>query len=374
MKSFFLIMVAIVCATTIYAQDTMITQSGDIMTVYDVEISPVFVFYKTSNSASAPIQKIEKSQVFMIKRPDGTKHDLGGAAPVATVQYTTTAAACSDPEIEKLYNAEVSEAAKQRNKELIDAINAKHAVNTKSNPKKGAGYAFAVFGVTQNSCMTNDDVELSIDFGGYNEKTEKFYKDAVYRNQAVQFTVNNKTDKTIYIDCGNSFFIRGGKSEAYYIPSATSKVANVVYSQRVVAVPPFSALDLYCKLFLFGESLGFESLVDVGNLRTTHVMFTEINEKGKQQAHDFMQDELIEYSEASSPINYGFMMAYSFSEDCTRVKKLSVNLYLKEIFGTSVSAWSGAGAFSENDALGVGWSVGGYQFFDYRKDKGFPMK
>ena len=53
----------------LHAQDTMITQDGDVKAVFVVDIGNTAVFYKTENTDAASIQSISKEQIFLIKRP-----------------------------------------------------------------------------------------------------------------------------------------------------------------------------------------------------------------------------------------------------------------------------------------------------------------
>ena len=60
--------------STIKAQDVLITQDGELLNVYELEISSNAVFYKTENKTDAPIQRIDKGKILMIKLKDGTKY------------------------------------------------------------------------------------------------------------------------------------------------------------------------------------------------------------------------------------------------------------------------------------------------------------
>lgn len=335
MKSFFLIMVAIVCATTIYAQDTMITQSADVLTVYDVEISTAYVFYKTSNSSDAKIQKIEKSQVLMIKRPDGTKYNLGNS-PAANVQYTTPS---STPSM----NHELSNELQRKNAEAISKINNAHAINTKSNSSKSADWVFAGFGVTRNSVLINDDLEVSIKFGSINSYQEFNANVNDCRRLGIQFIVKNKTSKTIYIDCANTFLLRGEKAEGYYTNSAASNV--IIYNQRVIAIAPFSVMELK------GKFLNFEDF-NIDGLRINSSEETHVRLQTFIKARNFKVGEQFNWSEEGSPVNYSFMLAYSFSENCAQLNKLLTKIYLKELLGITKPA-----NCNVNDASGVFWYV-----------------
>ena len=103
--------------TELHAQDTMITQDGDVKAVFVVDIGNTAVFYKTENTDAASIQSISKDQIFLIKRPDGTKYDLGNA-PVPAAQAST-----STQTITPQLSDELSEEAMAENKRRIERVN-----------------------------------------------------------------------------------------------------------------------------------------------------------------------------------------------------------------------------------------------------------
>lgn len=192
------------------AQETLITTNGEIMTVYDVEVSSSAIFYKSQNSQQAQIQRIDKSNVYMIKRADGTTVDLGNspsASPVTKTTSTPSQGNVPSPAFE------MSEEAKQRNKELIDAANYAASLPEYEKPdyNKAAYYGCATFGIESNSIMCNDDIELSFETDA----------NATYGN-SIRLIISNKSNHTIFIDQANTFFVRCGESSPYYVPTAYS--------------------------------------------------------------------------------------------------------------------------------------------------------
>lgn len=69
--SIFFLVVA--CMTSIAAEpDILVTQSGESLKVYNLEMSPTTVFYTLAEGADAALQKIAKADVLIIKKADGT--------------------------------------------------------------------------------------------------------------------------------------------------------------------------------------------------------------------------------------------------------------------------------------------------------------
>lgn len=88
--SIFFLVVA--CMTSIAAEpDILVTQSGESLKVYNLEMSPTTVFYTLEEGADAGLQKIAKADVLIIKKADGT-----------VVNFNNTVVA--EPEIKKSEN------------------------------------------------------------------------------------------------------------------------------------------------------------------------------------------------------------------------------------------------------------------------------
>ena len=253
MKKFFITLIVLLCTMqSIVAQDVLITTDGDVMTVYIDDIGSSTIYYKTTNSDAAQLQRIDKSKVYMVKKADGTKIDLSSAS-TPTEKATTTA---------QPMNIELSEAAKQRNKELIDALNKAASLPEHEKPKDKLAYSFyATIGVEDNSVMCNDDIEIS-----FEARSDIYWGTGRNGSANISFTIKNNTNKTIFIDLAETYFVSNGESSAYYIPTAysssTSKTGDAnagtfagamgihdyqtniststVYSQRIISIPPNS--------------------------------------------------------------------------------------------------------------------------------------
>ena len=356
-------------AICMYGQDTMVTQDGDVKTVYVVDIGGSAVFYKTENTDNAAIQSISKDQIFVLKRPDGTKYDLGNAPTPAT--QPTISPQTPTPQL----SDEVSEEARQRNKELIESINS-YVPEYRGKVGKECNRVFCVLGIGENSSMVNDEVELSMEIVA---PDKEYYN---YANPSFFLTVRNKTTATIYIDLGNTFFVRGGENAtAYYVPSATStssttgsgvsvnagavagalgiggglgKLAsgvnvgggssstsvNVTYSQRVVAVPPMSSKTLDGQpLFLvegwFCNGLNIEDYDAKYAPKLPRFFF-----RAKKEDPEFEYGTVHTYSESESIVHFSVFMTYAKTEDCIDSKNISSTLYVKNIIGIHAASGS----------------------------------
>ena len=353
---------------SVSGQDVLITADGDIMNVYVDDIGSSSVYYKMENTPEASILRIDKSLVYMIKRTDGTKYDLGNASTPAV--QTAVPAPVSAPQL----SDEVSKEMMAENKVRVERCNSWHPECTED--KEGdANMIFCSFALSEDSQLINDEVLLSIQWGHVsydNPKEPTFYKSYGTSEQAIAVTVNNQTDRMIYLDLGNSFFIRGDMATAYYIPTATStsstsgsglgvnagavagalgiggsvgKLASginvgggssstttsVTYSQRVIAVPPKSSKSLgYQHLF---EGYSCNGLV-VSHLNKHFPIFPEFSfkdDKGKK--YDYQIGETHFFNQHNTPLKFSVMVSYSYTEDCASTKSMRVDMYADQILG-----------------------------------------
>ena len=363
LKRLFTSVVMSLLAICMYGQDTMITQDGDVKTVYVVDIGSTAVFYKTENTDNAAIQSISKDQIFVIKRPDGTKYDLGNApTPIAqpNVSAQTPTLQLSD---------KVSEEAMEENRQKIEEINSVMPEYINDKKKGDAERIFCAMGIGKESCLVNDEIEVSYIMGGSSYIEDVYVRHpGTTTDPALQIELKNKLTKTIYVDLGNSFFRRGDKAIPYYIPSSTStstssttggsinagavagalgiggsvgKLAgginvggssssssvSVTYAQRVVAIPPMSTIYLEPQL-LFQE-YGCNGLSST-KYRKKNVYYFQFKKKGVEQ---YALGETHDFSEQNSPLKFSAYITYSLTEDCTHTKSISSSIYLRRMVG-----------------------------------------
>ena len=92
MKKIILLMMLPFYALVAMAQDMLVTNEGKSLTIYNLEISDQSIFFQLQDKADAPLQKMLKKDVLIIKKADGTKLDLNAPqteAPSQVSQPTT---------------------------------------------------------------------------------------------------------------------------------------------------------------------------------------------------------------------------------------------------------------------------------------------
>ena len=385
-------------AQTSTAQDRIITKEGEVINGYNVEVGENTVFYSETASADAAVKRLPKADLLMIRRANGEKVNF-------TANSAAQPAAQPAPTEQPQPTTATSPASEARNKELIAKYNADDVTYTNEKKKakgKTAKAVYCQFFATDDSRLCDDNVDLEFSMAqieyeyidkrflssNYDIKI-KGYKDAKspFYNPAIKVTVKNNSDKTIFLDLGNSFFTRHGEASPYYVPMATSTGSNsssgagvnlgsvagalglggtigqlaggvnvggssgtnsstVVYSQRVISIPPHSQTSLEPQALIpadkkdprnnrKGESLSGEcfatSNFNGGTYNWSSLSWPEARE------NELLNGTVWHYNEAD-PFSkliprYGVYVTYSQDEAFTTPHTLNANLYIGKIIG-----------------------------------------
>lgn len=382
----------LLCTTCTFAQDRVITKNGDVFDAYRVDIGNTFVYYTTEDKDEAALQKIAKSEVLMIKKKDGTKIDITEYVPNSSQNQSTKKENDQQQAITQVKPEDLSPEAKAANDALIAKYNApvELVIPEKQQKKVGkekASYAFFCLGVSQNSILANDDIEIRFKIGRLgksNKKSPAEWSENLFSlyyatdNPAIQFSIKNKTNQTIYLDLANTFYVTMGQSVCYYIPSSTTTsntsgsgasvnlgsitgalgvggvagtLANGVnvgggssntttsttYSQRIIAIAPQSTTNLSAQYFFCNETKKISKglFYDYGDLLSSYSYnyFACLNFSAKSQEGAMMFGDHYTYNNESSPVKLSFFVAYDKNEQCTTAKVLSTYFYLNNLFG-----------------------------------------
>lgn len=381
-----LIVLAGMFSQNVSAQDIIVTQDGDAKKVYGVEVSESAIFYKTADAADSPIQRIDKKDVLVIKYKDGTSKVFSGdAGNVAEKKQPVATTATEETGPVMLKPSDLGADAAAANAKLLTEMN--NPITYKpENPDDDANRALMGFGVKSTSVMDDGNVKIDIVQGTFYKRDKKtkptfspigedgYLYTADLFNPGMMLKVQNKTNKTVYIDLGNSFYIRLGQSICYYVPSSTttssssgsgvgvnlgsvagalnvggvvgqlasgvnvgggksSGASSTTYAQRVISIPPMATYNLE-PVFLFIDEAGkmCKGLeIDYDAMRSLRDFFPRVNFSKKSAGGPLVNGMHYTYTEEDTPIVLSNVITYSFSEDCSNARMLSVHLYLKDV-------------------------------------------
>ncbi|MBP3788462.1 MAG: hypothetical protein J6I52_02450 [Prevotella sp.] len=362
MKKLFIV-VMLFMGLTVKAQDVVITKEGDAFKVYGLEVSSSSVYYRESQDENAPIVKKNKSDLLMIKYNDGRKEIIGDENQPSYSDQSTTSAL---QEVPTEFNTED----KAANEEAMGKWNT-FPENKMKATKKKAIILYCVLRPDKDSRIADSNVELSF-------KSGKQMSVNSVRTSNFIVSVKNKTKNTIYLDLGNTFFIRGEQAEAYYIPTANSSTSGtssgvgvnmgavagamgiggaagklasginvgrgssqynttITYSQRVIAIPPMSSKELEPKTIIpfgknypdptqfFGNSLNMKKRPRYG----TGTALPHLQDIGTTINIGAVTD----INEGQVPIKVGTFLTYSMTEDIKVSRTLQANFSVRRIIG-----------------------------------------
>ena len=368
MKKVFASCLFLLGASALQAQDVLITQDGGVQTVYGVEISESAIFYKAQDKADAPIQRMDKANVLMIKFKDGTRK-LFSADGQETVQGDGAAQAPARQEA-AVATEDVAISAEENDKlkkaYWVDVAYSDTKEAEKSDKEAKSMYCQLDF--CDAAVLADKNVELEL-------KTVKgkggspLYQDALWmpNDQTLVVTVRNKTNKVIYLDLGNSFIIRGSESAPYYVPTSSSQThgseggvgvnvgsvtgalgiggivgqiaqgvnvgggsskssTTVTYSQRIVSVPPMSSK------ILDGQHIFLPGLEQVyGKIKV--VSFKISKNWGVcpyLKSIGLKRGDVVEWTEVDSPMKLSTFVSYSLDDSMERQHSLQASRYLRK--------------------------------------------
>lgn len=189
--------------STTRAQDIIVLKDGTLVHSKVCEVTPTEIKYIKLSNPDGPLYTIEKSSVLAINYQNGEKETY---AETPSPQSPAPALSPSAPR-------EVAVAPADDNEALIAKYN--RFVTFYGKPKSGYAKNFTYkYGITKNSMLSNQDLGISIDFVGA-------YPDYY----AIRLT--NKTDRTLYVDLGNTFWVdQEGESRIYFDSSEQTTVSH----------------------------------------------------------------------------------------------------------------------------------------------------
>lgn len=377
---------ALFCASfglSCHAQDVLITKDGDPIKVWGVEVSSTSVFYRENASENAPIKKISKESLLMVKYQNGEKYFFDN-------NKDQNVPSNSPQSVQDTGNFQVtvenlSSEAKAANETAIAKVIILNSNIDNKNAKKKAAWATATYAVKHNSVLSNEDIEIFATTGSLSidgkTKSAKWEKGGNC-TPAIQFSVKNKTNKILFVDLGTTYFTTMGKVVSYYIPSSTTttkgtsrgasvnlgSVANAIgiggavgtlagginvgsgssnstvsttYAQRVISVPPLSSIDLEAKYMFGNEDVEIcKGAYLSHNLSSMHRSSTDYmpHVNFSKEVGIMLRGDQYRYTEESSPIQFNFIISYSDNESCASTKSLASYYYLYSLLGTDLPA------------------------------------
>ena len=359
MKRLLLLCVAC-CVATAYAQDVVVKRDGSTILAKVLEVNQTDIKYKKYSNQQGPTYTINKSDVMAINYEGGEKDVFDSTTTKGGLDNRSNGA------YEKRTPTPEDIAA---NKSVLSAWMNSDLPGFEGDTKdKRPNILYCLLRPTHDSYIADANVELSFKcFPIIN----KDWNNITGSNLVV--VVKNKTTKTIYIDLGNTFIIRGNYSEPYFIPSAVSSTqgthsgysinlgsvasamgiggglgtvagginvgagstdykTTTVYAQRVIAVPPMSSKNMEPIAIIPPDGNEYEPTLTMKGIRRHHgPKFREPHIEGISSPTTIGIPKL--YREGDIPFNSSILLTYSFYESIAEPYTLHTKFYVRQITG-----------------------------------------
>lgn len=292
------------------AQDLLVKEDGTTVKAWDVDMGATKIYYKSSNSATASLKSIDKKDVMVWKKVDGTRvfidkdgNDSASQSKTPQLQMEIKENQYDDPVV---------------NKKAIDKYN-NHDITWKANPykKKNPSWSgvLSVFRVDETSKMLDKNVEIELD--------------------GLCVYVKNKTNKPIYLLLGNSSYVTDYVAKPFSLMSTEQTAGQMSSSSSTsVVVPPQT------KYHLINIDGSWNSL-----------NWTIYGRRGGGKNIP-KPDEVQTYTPDDSPLTLGLILTYSLNEDYSHPIQLNAQFYIAEEIGLKSKFHANGHRFtyhSEND-------------------------
>lgn len=352
------------------AQDMIVKKDGTVIQAKVMKVGTSEVDYKKWSNQNGPQYSIAVADILAINYQNGEKETFENVS----AQPEASKPAAQPTGMTQVTVETLSAEAKAANDAAIEKYNQIYDTDVNEVMKNGnAKGAFMRLGVAEGSVLENEDIAISIATGymPYGGEFTPIWPNPC--NVGIKFMIQNKTNSTLYLDLGNTFYVSMGQSFGYYVPTSTtttnssssgvginagaiagamgiggvagklagginfgggstSGTAVTTFSQRVVAIAPGSTYNLAPQFIFCNEprsiSPGF--FCSYSRWWGDHyckAVFSDEN-GGRMLNYD-----LYSYSEQSSPLQLSFVTSYSKNEDFASSSSLRCGLYLMEMYG-----------------------------------------
>lgn len=345
-----LFFILLICSANVSAQDVIVKKDGSTIISKVLEVNIADIKYKKFSNQNGPTYTIRKSDVMAINYENGEKDDFRtlDSKDVKNEEYNERNP--SQRFIEKKPS--------ENNSKLIEKYRGEIQFS-KTASNKDAKYVFPIMAVSDSSLMSNDEIEMrfvpTIVNSSYGYFSLQHY-----------IEIENKTNRTLYIDLANSFRINtdntyknyydteqtsvlhgnssggavglGGIASALGVGGIAGTLANSVtigsssqntvmttYSmERIKAIPPHAKANLteYKQVKI---KRGEYKTISDGEVWSVngHYKRGEV----KKDGHKF-------YNEENTPYTKKYIITYSTSQDFSTYSMLYAKVYARCIVGS----------------------------------------
>ena len=187
-------------AMNVAAQDVVVKKDGSTILAKVLEVNQDNIRYKKFSNPDGPTYTIGLSDVMAVNYENGEKDTFNVAQ--------TSSAPAEDTSAQKVIERKPA----SDNQQLIAKYNKPIVLNEKKKSNKLADKYILVFGMSENSVLSNEDIEVT-----YRKSCGSFPDNEYIERITYCINIRNKTNRTIYIDKAHCFRIpSSGTALSYF--------------------------------------------------------------------------------------------------------------------------------------------------------------
>ncbi len=356
-KLFFLFLF---CCLNLCSQDVIVKKDGSTILSKILEISPEFVKYKKWKNLQGPTYSIYIKDILSINYENGEKEVFGNNEKQEEL-------------VDVIQREVVNVKNSERNQTLLDLYNRNYQPTVAIERKKAkeARQCISIYGIKENSLISNDEIEMRIERGKDKDPNG---------GESICFFIilENKTDRNIYIDLGNSFRINeDGTFQCYYnteqisatlggnsgggiglgsvagvlgvdgkigqlangvtLGGMTNSAVTKTYSMdRIIIIPPYAKKKLTDNKYLKVKKERFLSDADFEKVEQAENFRDIISLKIPKGIVDIGKSAF--FTEDQSPYQRKYIITYSANKSFQSYSTLNATVYLRQVIG--VPSWN----------------------------------
>lgn len=361
------------------AQDVVVKKDGSTILAKVLEVNQDNIRYKKFSNPDGPTYTIGLSDVMAVNYENGEKDTFNVAQ--------TSSAPAEGTSAQKVIERKPS----SDNQQLIAKYNKPIVLNEKKKSNKLADKYILVFGMSENSVLSNEDIEVT-----YRKSCGSFPDNEYIERITYCINIRNKTNRTIYIDKAHCFRIPssgtalsyfsteqvsvtqsrgsgtsvglGGIASAVGIGGAVGSIASGIsvgsgssgsvsstYSDdRILAIPPSGNINMREDKYMKYEK--YKNLKSAKYKLVNQSEVLDFNEhkqdiigcwnwgieieKGIDRSLNLcLQPHMVElfsskdFTELDTPFSIKYILSYSFDVSFANYYTANFSIYLREIIG-----------------------------------------
>lgn len=377
MRKILLILAVIVL--NVNAQDVIVKKDGSTILSKVMEVNPGDIKYKKFSNPNGPTYTIVKADVMSVNYENGEKETFTEADNSATSAIPTT-----KTEV-KSYETLLKD-----NVPLIKEFNSHDVIYKNTDTDKKASSMVCTIGVKDGSVIETPELKaifsmkkrfINVKFWSGKEKVTRIgditddthvSEDGFHLIMAV--TLKNKTNKTVYIDLGTSFFVKSGEAIPYYTPSSTttssgstsgagvnmgavtgalgvggalgtlaggvnvgggssSSTSTTTYSQRIVSIPPMATISLE------PHEIGEEPEISYINYFKSKQMVKENKRYYEICFENLKRGEKVDIPQLKDVTPLSIHITYGLDEMMRQSQNMHIDFYWRQVLGIGGNVW-----------------------------------